>query len=118
MRTKNKFVTLLFAIAMTATLAVSFAAQPKLKFVVVNLKCTINGPSEFPTVTIYNTSTDTIKSGQTINWSANNVMKGSYKLQADLAPGSNVHFSEEAAGTIYTPKAWYLKSVTVATRTQ
>ena len=57
----------------------------------VKLPCSVNGPSEFPTVNI------------------TNVMKCTYVLQQTLYKGSTVKFSEEAKGSGGSPTAWYFK---------
>jgi hypothetical protein len=75
----------------------------------VKLPCTINGPSEFPTVTITNNTASGLPAGTKLFWQRNNVMKGTHVLQQALAKGANVQFSTEAKGAGGVPTAWYFK---------
>lgn len=75
----------------------------------VKLQCTVNGPSEFPNVTITNNSPATIAAGKKVFWQVNSSMKGSMTLQAPLAPGKSVKFDTEAKGNGGIPSAWYFK---------
>jgi len=75
----------------------------------VKLQCTVNGPSEFPDVTITNNTSATIAAGKKVYWQVNNLMKGYTTLQAPLAPGKSVKFDTEAKGNGGIPSAWYFK---------
>lgn len=95
----------------TAALLLSVTAQIKTNILgtPVKLQCKIGTPVEFPTVTVTNNTSETVPAGKKIYWQGNSLMKGVILLSAPLAPGQSVKTSAEAAGTSYSPAAWYFK---------
>jgi|SRR5215475_807203 len=122
---KNRFFIAISAVMVTGALLLSATAQIARKSSdlntsastdgrilgnVVYLKCFVSTPVEFPKIGITNNTNQTVPAGKKVYWQANQYMKGSIVLSAPLAPGQTVYTpSQEAQGSSYTPKAWYLK---------
>jgi hypothetical protein len=84
--------------------------DPKKAPIPVYLRCTWNGPKEFPRITVTNNTSDTIAQGKSISWSVNPQTKGAITLQYALAPGRQVSRDVELHGSApYDPRAWYVK---------